>query len=117
MKFIGFALVFVLFLTACQPKKSEYVKISGFAQGTTYNITYENSVNEDYSEAIDSILKSFDHSLSIYDSTSIVSRVNNDDPTVEVDDWFVEVFNKSAEIAAVSDGAFDITVEIGRAHV
>ena len=110
MKFIGFALVFVLFLTACQPKKSEYVKISGFAQGTTYNITYENSVNEDYSEAIDSILKSFDHSLSIYDSTSIVSRVNNDDPTVEVDDWFVEVFNKSAEIAAVSDGAFDITV-------
>jgi len=110
MKFIGFALVFVIFLTACQPKKSEYVKISGFAQGTTYNITYENSVNEDYSEAIDSILKSFDRSLSIYDSTSIISRVNNDDPTVEVDDWFIEVFNKSAEIATVSDGAFDITV-------
>lgn len=110
MKFIGLAFGFALLLAGCQSKKSEYLKISGFAQGTTYSITYENSVNEDYSEAIDSILKAFDRSLSIYDSTSIISRVNNNDPSVEADDWFVDVFNKSAEVAAISGGAFDITV-------
>lgn len=110
MKFFSFALIPVLFVSACQTKKSEYVKISGFAQGTTYNITYENSKNEDYSQDIDSILKAFDQSLSIYDSTSIISRINNDDPTVEADDWFIDVFNKSAEVNAVSGGAFDITV-------
>lgn len=110
MKFIGLALGCVLLLVGCQSKKSEYLKISGFAQGTTYSITYENSVNEDYSEAIDSILKAFDRSLSIYDSTSIISRVNNNDSLVEADEWFVEVFNKSAEVAAISGGAFDITV-------
>lgn len=110
MKFIGLALGFVLLLAGCQSKKSEYLKISGFAQGTTYSITYENSVNEDYSEAIDSILKAFDRSLSIYDSTSIISRVNKNDSLVEADEWFIEVFNKSAEVAAVSGGAFDITV-------
>jgi len=110
MKFTGFVLGLALFMVACQPKKSEYVKISGFAQGTTYSITYENSENEDYSNAIDSILKAFDRSLSIYDSTSVISRINNNDPTVEADEWFVNVFNKSAEVYTVSGGAFDITV-------
>jgi thiamine biosynthesis lipoprotein len=110
MKYIGLALCTFLFLNACQTKKSEYFKISGFAQGTTYNITYENSTNQDYSQDIDSILKAFDRSLSIYDSTSIITRINDNDPSVEADDWFVEVFKKSAEVNAISGGAFDITV-------
>ena len=97
-------------LPACQTKKSDYVKISGFAQGTTYHITYENSTKRDYSQDIDSILKAFDKSCSMYDSTSIISRINNNDPTVEADNWFVDVFNKSAEVNTVSGGAFDITV-------
>ena len=110
MKLAGFTVVLVLVLAACQSKKSEYLRISGFAQGTTYNITYENSHNEDYADDIDSLLKAFDKSLSIYDSTSIISRINDNDPTVEADDWFVTVFNKSAEVSAISGGAFDITV-------
>lgn len=97
-------------LAACQTKKSEYLKITGFAQGTNYHITYENSNHEDYSADIDSILKAFDKSCSIYDSTSIISRINNNDPSVEADDWFTDVFNKSVEVNASSGGAFDITV-------
>jgi len=84
--------------------------MSGFAQGTSYHITYENSNSKDYSDDIESLLKAFDKSLSIYDSTSIISRINNDDPTIEADDWFVEVFNKSVEVSILSGGAFDITV-------
>lgn len=110
MKFILSALVVVMVLAGCSQKKSEYFKIAGYAQGTTYHITYENSNNEDYTSDIELILKEFDQSLSIYDSTSIISRINENDPTVEADDWFVEVFNKSAEVYAVSGGAFDITV-------
>ncbi|HEY3370202.1 MAG TPA: FAD:protein FMN transferase [Prolixibacteraceae bacterium] len=110
MKFTFLALISILLMASCRDKKSEYLKISGFAQGTTYHITYENSNNKDYSTDIDSILKAFDRSLSIYDSTSIISRINNNDPTVEADNWFVEVFNKSAEVNIVSGGAFDITV-------
>ena len=110
MKYIGLPLIVVLLLTSCQKKKAEYLKISGFAQGTTYHITYENSTHEDYSQAIDSILKAFDKSCSIYDSTSAISRINNNDLSVEVDDWFIDVFNKSVEVNASSGGAFDITV-------
>lgn len=110
MKQISLLLVAVAFIYSCKTSKSEYVKISGFAQGTTYNITYENSTNEYYSQALDSILKAFDKSLSSYDSTSIISRINNNDTTVEADEWFAEVFKKSAEVNAISGGAFDITV-------
>lgn len=110
MKFSCFALISLLFLLGCQEKKSEYLKISGFAQGTTYNITYENSQNAEYSAEIDSILKAFDQSLSTYDSTSIISRINNGDPTAEADQWFVEVFNEAVEVNKLSEGAFDITV-------
>lgn len=110
MKLTGLLLILLLVLDACQTPKSEYSRVSGFAQGTTYNITYENSTNKDYSQVIDSILKAFDKSLSTYDSTSIISRMNANDTLVEGDDWFVDVFNKSAEINAISDGAFDITV-------
>jgi thiamine biosynthesis lipoprotein len=111
MKLTSLILLVVLFFTACQPqKKSEYFKISGFAQGTTYHITYENSTKKDYSQDIDSILKAFDKSCSMYDSTSIISRINNNDPNIEVDDWFMDVFKKSAEVSALSGGALDITV-------
>lgn len=110
MKFIVFAFVPFLLLAACQGKKSEYLKASGFAQGSTYHITYENSNKKDYSADIDSILKAFDRSLSIYDSTSIISRVNNGDPNIEIDDWFVKVFNVSADVNMLSEGAFDITI-------
>ena len=110
MKFIHIAFISILLLTSCHVKKSDYQKVAGFAQGTSYHITYENSNNKDYSAAIDSILKAFDRSLSIYDTASIITRVNNNDPTVEVDDWFVNVFKVSAEVNKVSQGAFDITV-------
>lgn len=110
MKFTALAILILIFMNACQTKKSEYLKISGFAQGTSYHITYENSKNYDYTDAIDSILKAFDKSCSMYDSTSIISRINDNDPTVEADDWFIDVFKKSADVYALSDGALDITV-------
>lgn len=110
MKTIALLLTILVLVSSCHRKKSEYLKIAGYAQGTSFHITYENSNNEDYSEAIDSILKAFDKSCSMYDSTSIISRINNNDPTVEADDWFIDVFKKSAEVSALSEGALDITV-------
>lgn len=110
MKIIRLAVILLVFFSSCQPKKSEYLKIAGYAQGTSFHITYENSNNENYGDAIDSILRAFDKSCSMYDSTSIISRINNNDPTVEADDWFIDVFKKSAEVNALSEGALDITV-------
>jgi FAD:protein FMN transferase len=109
-KFIGIILLMFVLTASCKPKIYEYKRIEGFAQGSTFHITYENRTEKDYSDTIKVILEKFNKSLSIYDSTSIVSRINNNEPNIIVDDWFVTVFNKSAEINQLTDGAFDITV-------
>lgn len=103
------ALIFLcLLFTSCRQAKYEFIQ--GKAQGTTYHITYENRTNKNYAIAIDSILKAFDKSLSIYDPTSIISRINDNESNVLVDSMFITVFKKSAEINRLSGGAFDITV-------
>ncbi|HBL73744.1 MAG: hypothetical protein A2W90_12975 [Bacteroidetes bacterium GWF2_42_66] len=109
-KLFGVILLGIVLIAGCKPKVFEYSKIAGFGQGTNYHITYENSTGKDYTTAISSILDAFNKSLSIYDSTSLISRVNKNEPDVAVDDWFVTVFKKSDEINRISDGAFDITV-------
>ena len=109
-KFFGIILLGIVLITGCKPKVFKYSKIAGFGQGTSYHITYENSTGKDYTTTISSILDAFNKSLSIYDSTSLISRINKNEPNVVVDDWFVTVFKKSAEINSISDGAFDITV-------
>jgi thiamine biosynthesis lipoprotein len=110
-KLIPRAFIFCLIVFACNPKSAyEYSQIQGFAQGTTYHITFKNSTRKNYNVAIDSILKDFDMSLSEYIPNSIISRINSNDPTVKVDEHFKTVFIKSKQIWEQSGGAMDITV-------
>jgi FAD:protein FMN transferase len=101
----------ILVILKLYPKPElEYKKVQGEIQGTTYHITYQYKKNKDLHPQIEKILHDFDKSLSTYDSTSIISRINNNDPSVLADDLFTEVFKKSVEVNQKSDGAFDITV-------
>ncbi len=102
--------ILLLQLVACKPVIHEYKKISGYTQGTTYHITYENSVNKDLSTTIDSILKEIDLSLSEYIPNSIISRINRNDTSTEISPMFRAVIEKSAIVNQASAGAFDITV-------
>ena len=58
---------------------------------------------------VEKILHDFDKSLSLYNDSSIISKINRNENIV-VDSCFTEVFNKSARIYEMTDGAFDITV-------
>ena len=91
-------------------KKGTYISFAGFIQGTTYRITYESRNGEHYQVLVDSLLKDFDNSLSIYEPNSIISRFNRNEPGTKADEKFIEVFNKSAEVNKKTGGAFDITV-------
>jgi FAD:protein FMN transferase len=90
--------------------QGQYIKTAGFVQGTTYHITYESKAGRDLQPEFDSLLAAFDQSMSIYLPTSVISRINQNDPTVEADEKFITVFNKSAEVWKETGGAFDITV-------
>jgi thiamine biosynthesis lipoprotein len=60
--------------------------------------------------AIDSLLKEIDSSMSTYLPISFISRINNNDSSVLVDQYFIDVFNKSIEVSEKTDGLFDVTV-------
>jgi len=99
-------------LSSCKENKPVFENFTGFAQGSTYSIVYENKKNLDPAEIrkkVDSILKDFDNSLSLYNDSSIVSRINRNEDAVP-DSFFTEVFRKSVLISQMTDGAFDITV-------
>ncbi len=106
---IAFSLLWIL--SSCK-KPSTYDNFTGFAQGTTYSMIFENSGNLDpvqVKSAVEKILREFDMSLSLYQDSSILSKVNrNENP--DLDAYFTEAFDRSAEINKLTDGAFDITV-------
>ena len=90
--------------------QEEPVRISGYAQGTTYHITYFDKDNRDFKQEIGQLLDDFNKSVSLYDSTSIISRVNDNEKSVVLDKCFKVCFNKSMEVSKATDGAFDCTV-------
>lgn len=89
---------------------AQYFKHEGLTQGTYYRVTYESPNDIDYHEEIKLLLHEFSASLSTYNPSSLISRINQNDPEAVVDEFFRTVFNKSAEVNRVSDGVFDITV-------
>ncbi|WP_422090206.1 FAD:protein FMN transferase [Tenacibaculum ovolyticum] len=101
--------VVLFLLAACkQEKKIKETKLEGVVFGTTYHITYLNGV--DYQKSIDSLFSLVNKSLSTYIPTSDISKINNGDSTVVVDDMFVDVFEKAKRIYNETDGYFDPTI-------
>ena len=110
MKFVFFFTAFILFILGCNRGINSTITISGAAQGTSYHITYVAGEHSNYREAIDSIFKKIDLSLSTYNTHSIISEINRNDTGVRVDQYFSDVFNKSAEVSEKTNGSFDVTV-------
>jgi FAD:protein FMN transferase len=104
-------LITILLLASCtNVKHGPYVKIAGETQGTTYHITYEEKDSLSYQADIDSLLELFDLTFSIYNPSSIVSRINANDSGAVANLWFMEGIQKAMAISKLTDGAFDITV-------
>jgi thiamine biosynthesis lipoprotein len=107
------AILFLAVITpACKDKKPVFSNFTGFAQGTTYSIVFDNKKNinpEELKLKVEKILHEFDMSLSIYQDSSTISKINRNEEVVP-DFFFTEVFTRSALISEMTAGAFDITV-------
>ena len=90
-----------------QQRNTPFQKDEGMVFGTIYHITYQSDTN--YQKEIEAELQKVDHSLSPFNKTSIISRVNRNEK-VKVDEMFSEVFQLAEKISGDTDGAFDITV-------
>lgn len=111
MKYLVFILTMVM--VACQPSVNEKVYlIEGEAQGSTYHMKYIAERDENLKPAIDSILEVIDRSMSTYRPDSAISKINQGDTTVVVDEHFRKVFEASQQIWQESEGLFDPTVGV-----
>lgn len=109
MKHLIFTLTFLSFI-ACNtsPKKKAPNEVKGYAQGTTYQILYLDDRN--FQRSVDSILIAIDNSLSTYNKRSIITNFNQADSILEVDAFFIDVFNMAKEVYTSTEGAFNPAV-------
>jgi len=94
----------------CHAQQLESASIQGETQGTTYHITYLDTKHRNLQPEIEKLLVDFDFSVSTYNPYSIITRVNQNDKDVEVDDYFKVCFKKAKQVWKDTEGAFDPTV-------
>lgn len=104
-RFIFLFAASILLLPACT-KDIPYFENNGIVYNTSYHIIYQSPAM--LTEKIDAELTAFNNSLNPFNPNSIISKVNRNEP-VEVDDWFITVFNKSMYISEMTNGIFDVT--------
>lgn len=100
-------LIIGTFIIVRQQRTMPYQHDTGFVFGTIYNITYQSDRN--LKAEIEAELKKVDGSLSTFNTSSIISRINRNED-VKVNGMFADVFGLAQKISAETDGAFDITV-------
>ncbi|GHB70337.1 FAD:protein FMN transferase [Persicitalea jodogahamensis] len=109
MRHLSFV-VLVLFLASCQSPRPSYTQLEGNAQGTTFRIVYADSLSRDFSVSVDSIFHVIDRSMSLWDSTSVISLINANRSGIRADTHFTNVFRRAWEVSGQTDGNFDCTV-------
>jgi thiamine biosynthesis lipoprotein len=101
----------IIFLGSCDnPENAVMIKFDGQTQGTYYVITYFDQEARNFQVQVDSILKVIDLSVSLWEPKSLISLINAEDPDVETDDIFTELYRMSMDVFEKSEGAFDPTV-------
>lgn len=104
------ALVPVLFVLPWGNKSLQEFKINGYAQGTSYSITYYARNGLVKKNNVDSILAVIDHSMSLYKPNSIINKFNESTSGTFVDFHFMEVYKRANSIFKDTHGKFDVTV-------
>jgi len=102
--------LFVLLACGCG-NRPEWIELRGAAQGTTFTIKYLDPLGRDLSPSIDSLFRVINRSLSLWDSTSTITRFNAAaDSFATGDRHFQVVLSLARQQWLATEGAFDPTV-------
>lgn len=107
-KLLLFITALALLSTSCQTKKVN--KIEGAAFGTIYHIVYTGSVSPTLKQQVDSVLADVNKTFSIFDTTSLLSRINRGE-TGQGNLDLIHVLRTSLEVSRQTYGAFDCTIQ------
>ncbi len=109
MFLVFFSVLFIsAILVSCDDSPSKII-VNGTAQGSYYEITYYDKNGRDFKPQFDSIFNLIDGSVSLWNDTSIITKVNRNEP-VALNQVFIDNFNAAIEAAELSGGLFDPTV-------
>lgn len=95
-------------LTKQTAPEAEYIRLQGQVFHTIYHITYRDTAR--YEREIRELFDRFDGSMSMFNDTSVISRMNRNDTSVVADHYFRTVFEKALTVSERTGGAFDMTV-------
>ena len=104
-----FALVVLaaFLLIACRPTAVHHCAAPVF--GTYYTVTYCGDEDAGLQASLDSLFTAFSSEFSLFDSSSVVCRLNRGEDVVLSKD-FERLLQLSMQISRNTDGAFDVTV-------
>ncbi len=106
-----FSSILFLIISCQNPNENlQEVSFQGTAQGTYYMVKYYDVEGRNLQVEVDSILKAFDQSLSLWMPNSIISKVNRNEE-VKLDTYFIDNYNLAQKVADETNGAFDCTLE------
>jgi thiamine biosynthesis lipoprotein len=86
------------------------IDFAGFAQGTTWHVSYYALDTSVAKAEVDSILQVIDSSLSIYKPYSKIVAFNRSQTGIKIDEHFRKVVDKALDTYRQTNGLFDITV-------
>ncbi|MDR2684396.1 MAG: FAD:protein FMN transferase, partial [Prevotellaceae bacterium] len=101
--------VFFIFWNKKNSDNQQFVNDNGMIFGTFYSIQYQNDGRKSLKTKIEQILESVNNSLSMFNDSSVISKINRNE-YVKTDSLFEKVFFKAQEISQKTNGAFDITI-------
>ena len=104
---VALLLLATIWILARHQREVPFQTDNGLIFGTIYHITYQHDRN--LKAEIETTLHRFDGSLSPFNDTATITRINRNEAVVP-DTFFTNVFRRSMEISEETDGAFDITV-------
>ena len=109
-RYLSFLILFSLFISCDSVKNNDVLVInSGKTQGTFYHIKYLSDQGKNYQEEVDSLLFLVDNSLSTYNKSSLITRINSGEEVV-TDSLFRTVFRSAKEVFTSSNGLFDCSI-------
>ncbi len=79
----------LIFSSGCS-RDAEYKTIDGFTQGTTFHIVYSPDTQDSLYGFVNEILNNIDNSLSVYNDSSVISKLNRGENVV-MDLFFINV--------------------------
>jgi FAD:protein FMN transferase len=111
-------LVLSMSLVACNPSTSDMQKLEGFAQGTSYHITYlpaaDHKVNpKEIEQQIAAEFERIDLTLSNYRDDSEIEKFNANQTDVpqSVDPEMVKLVEQARSVYQASNGCYDLTIK------